>query len=191
MKTKELIRRLQEQDPSGEHEVCVDNMDIVSVYAEPAYWDGRLQVLERDEDGKIIGARYETEGFKITIEARSISEILFDCPEFPVCYDKLRPDQIEDYKKYDQDIIDHGERITYETNLSFFTDWAREQCDKIGFDDPTINGMSPQFALHHKDKIFPEFNMCEKSILDQLHEHWEKCVKVTVNNGFLRLEYDE
>jgi len=28
MKVKELIRRLQEADPSGEIEACVDNIDI-------------------------------------------------------------------------------------------------------------------------------------------------------------------
>ena len=48
MKSKELIRLLQEEDPSGEVEVCVQNFDILGIHTEPAYWDGSLQVLMRD-----------------------------------------------------------------------------------------------------------------------------------------------
>ena len=45
MKTKDLIKRLHECDPSGELDVCVDNEDINSVHAMEAYYDGKLQVL--------------------------------------------------------------------------------------------------------------------------------------------------
>lgn len=49
MKTKKLIELLNQCDPSGELEVCLDNIDICSVGREPAYYDGALQVLIRND----------------------------------------------------------------------------------------------------------------------------------------------
>ena len=48
MKTSELIRLLQEADPSGEVECCIDNHDIYSVELWPAFYDGALEILVRD-----------------------------------------------------------------------------------------------------------------------------------------------
>ena len=90
MKTKELIKLLQEQDPSGELECCVGNVDIFGVYIEPAYWDGALQVLVRDESKKpyynVVGAKYITEGNKITISTHSIMDALSENDNLPVEY---------------------------------------------------------------------------------------------------------
>ena len=36
MKSKELIQLLQEEDPTGEVEVCVNNVDIYFLSTEPA-----------------------------------------------------------------------------------------------------------------------------------------------------------
>ncbi len=55
MKTKELIRQLQREDPSGELECCVDNSDIFFVEHLPAYYDGCLEVLVRDKSSELKG----------------------------------------------------------------------------------------------------------------------------------------
>jgi len=68
VKVKELIRLLQEEDP--EAEACVHNADIESVYAAQAYWDGRLQVLERDAEGYVVGGKYTSNGWKVNISRR-------------------------------------------------------------------------------------------------------------------------
>jgi hypothetical protein len=76
MKTKELIRLLQEQDPSGELECCVYNVDIHCVECLPAFYDGSLQVLKRDHSKNpyynVIGAAYVDQGHKIVIKPLSI-----------------------------------------------------------------------------------------------------------------------
>ena len=79
MKTKELIRLLQEADPTGEEEVCVNNEDILDVGTEPAYWDGTLQILERDEKlspyYNVVGATFKREGCKVSIFTHGIRSI--------------------------------------------------------------------------------------------------------------------
>jgi len=87
MKTKELIRLLQEADPSGEEDVCIDNEDIHFVELNEAYWDGCLQVLTRDESTEyynVIGAKYTSKGFKINLRTLSIEEAMLNDPELPV-----------------------------------------------------------------------------------------------------------
>lgn len=84
MKTKELIYLLQQEDPSGEFECCIDNKDIHYVARMPAYYDGRLEVLKRDVNGKIIGVKITGSGMKIKIHSFSIEDLLFDNPEFPI-----------------------------------------------------------------------------------------------------------
>lgn len=44
MKTKELIKKLMEADPSGEIECCINNLDIHFVRLDPASYVGALQV---------------------------------------------------------------------------------------------------------------------------------------------------
>ena len=87
MKTNELIRQLQLADPGGELEACVDNIDIHFVSREPAYYDGKLEVLIRDPKEKyynICGAEFRREGYKIQIQTLSIRDALWENPDLPI-----------------------------------------------------------------------------------------------------------
>lgn len=71
MKSKTLIEMLQKADPTGNEEVCVGNVDIHFVETMPAYYDGTLQVLERNEELEcynIIGAKYRRSGVKFNTD---------------------------------------------------------------------------------------------------------------------------
>jgi len=77
MKTKKLIAELQNIDPTGENEVCVENKDIHFVEAIEAYWDGRLQLLIRDPDEyyyNVIGGKVTQKGSKIKIHTMGIED---------------------------------------------------------------------------------------------------------------------
>lgn len=90
MKTKDLIARLNEIDPTGEGEVCVGNEDVYTVVAKPCYWDGCQQILERDDTipyYNVIGARYRSSGTKICIEPLSVEDAIGSDPELPVTYE--------------------------------------------------------------------------------------------------------
>lgn len=88
MKTKELIRQLQKEDPSGEEEVCVGNRDIHFVERLPAFYDGPLQVLIWKDD-EIVGAKITQEGYKIRIHTKDIESLIDDKPDIPVEFDGL------------------------------------------------------------------------------------------------------
>ncbi len=87
MKTKDLIAELRNQDPSGELNVCVGNVDILFVHREPAYYDGPLQVMERDPTERY----YDVKGFdivysgeKVQIQTHSWKDALLDTPDMPI-----------------------------------------------------------------------------------------------------------
>lgn len=90
MKTKELIRRLQEADPSGEAECVVDNHDIYFLDTVEGYWDGHHEVLVRDEAEQhffnVIGAKISGRGRKVRLNVLPIEEVMlgFNMPDLPV-----------------------------------------------------------------------------------------------------------
>jgi hypothetical protein len=91
MKTRDLIARLMEADPSGELECCIHNEDILGVMVQPAYWDGCLQVLTRDPAlagfYDVAGGRFVSAGAKVVITPLGIEDALMDALEMPVEFD--------------------------------------------------------------------------------------------------------
>lgn len=93
MKTTELIKLLQEIDPSGTSEVCVANEGIAYLEHLASYYDGRLQsVSKRNEYGHPIESTIKANGGKIVIHTVDLSEmyinsILYYCKEYPIEYD--------------------------------------------------------------------------------------------------------
>jgi hypothetical protein len=80
MKSKDLIKQLQELDPTGDVEVCVGSVDIFTAMRVPAYYDGALEVLIRDDSKKpyydVTGVKITYEGEKINLQTLSISDVL-------------------------------------------------------------------------------------------------------------------
>ncbi len=104
MKTKELIRRLQEADPEGEFECCVDNEDIHFLEVIPGYYDGRLQTFVRDPahagSFDIVGAKVTGRGTKIKIRHLGIGDLLCDMPEMPVDTSEAGEEWAQKVEKY-------------------------------------------------------------------------------------------
>jgi hypothetical protein len=81
MKTNELIRQLQHVDPTGDKEVCIDgSADIFAIYESEAYWDGRLNVLVRDESKKpfydVVGVKIIHSGTKIVLQSIGAEDVI-------------------------------------------------------------------------------------------------------------------
>ncbi len=82
MKSKELIRLLQREDPTGETEVCIGNSDILGVARLPAWYDGLLEVFFREHpEGYPVGGAFVREGDKINLQAWSIDDCIWDFPD--------------------------------------------------------------------------------------------------------------
>ena len=87
MKTKDLIKLLNEVDPSGEMDCVVNNVDIFTAYGVVSYWDGCKQLLIRDETKdcyNVVGAEYRSDGWKVQIETMSISDAMLNNDDLPV-----------------------------------------------------------------------------------------------------------
>lgn len=122
MKSKELIKILQELDPEGNIEVSVGNVDIIDVELLPAYYDGYLQVLKKDlsktDCYNIIGLEFKTNGNKIVISPYNIEDYIMDhhakLDKLNITFDHDDPskwllDRIENYK---QKAIEFDKRLT-------------------------------------------------------------------------------
>lgn len=67
MKTKDLIKMLQEEDPTGECHVRLNGSEpIIWVESKPGYWDGPYNYIENGEDNKPTWVT-STKGNKIDI----------------------------------------------------------------------------------------------------------------------------
>ena len=81
MNTGDLIKLLQEADPSGELPITVHGNDVWFVEVEPGYYDGPYEQLVRDETKEgynIIGAQYRQDGEKLRIHLYGIEDLLLD-----------------------------------------------------------------------------------------------------------------
>jgi hypothetical protein len=93
LKTKDLIKRLTELDPTGEEECCIANEDIFSVETHPAYYDGPLEILHRSKNVRsynIESAEMKTTGNKIVLKSLSVENAIYQNPDLKVQTDDLR-----------------------------------------------------------------------------------------------------
>ena len=63
MKTKDLIKLLQEEDPTGEAIVIGADGEVNTAIGLPWYYDGKPGIMMRDSDNKVIGYQQIDESF--------------------------------------------------------------------------------------------------------------------------------
>jgi len=100
MKTKDLIRKLQEADPSGELNVRINGGPISFVEEKEGYWDGTYNYLEKDKTGKPIWVQ-STKNHKVDIYTME----LFD---FVEKYDG-NLDEVLKHIRIEYDYVDGGQ----------------------------------------------------------------------------------
>lgn len=195
MKTKKLIKLLQDADPTGEEEVCVNNVDIFTVHPEPAYWDGTLQILERNEASEyynVIGARYKRSGSKINISILSITDA--------ICEDtKLKVDYSELSEHRQKEVIDaHNKlRIWYENmenkhEEQYFVQWAKDKALELTEDIEEINDLAKNFfknqEITSQTKLPVGGVQIGKSYVDTRKSQWNDMFEVSIVDGFLSIQ---
>lgn len=196
MKSKELIRQLIENDPSGETEVCVGNVDIHFVSCEPAYYDGSLQVLIRDETNpyyNITGAKYKRKGNKVQIHTLSISDVVIDNVNCVIDYSELPTDQAERTKKSHEELKKWYVDMTNRLELESFINWAKDEAKLLTEDIEDIEGTATFLFnknKHCKDTPLPGDGKVPlgKSYNETRIEQWKSQYEVSIKNGFLVME---
>ena len=200
MKTKELIRQLQEADPSGELECCVDNADIFAVWPEEAYWDGCLQMLIRDQAKApyydVIGAKVTSKGTKVRIRPMNISDAIFNDHTLPIEYDCGEQRKKEKEAYYEKERAE-SIRISNDVECGFLQQYMEKKHpgiskqkvhdfyyeSKMSHDDPM-----PEDILHHKlpkDKDGLEWT---PSWYERRCMQWDREIEVEVDDGVWTLK---
>lgn len=178
MKSKELIRLLQKEDPSGEVEVCVGNVDISWVGSVPAYYDGPQQVLNRNEKGKKIGGKYCRSGNKVQIHLWAFSELIWDYKDAVIDYSELDEERQKSYKENHEKIRDAAKNCDYKLELENFTKWAKEKAKLlIDDDDDGIVEVAKDFFdanITPYDRIPDDIPIIMESYVSRRHKQWDR-----------------
>lgn len=197
MKTKELIRRLQEEDPSGEIEVCVGNVDIHFVERMPAYYDGSLQVLKRDENNKyynIVGGKYVRNGEKVSIHILSITDAISNAcsvdRKFDVDYSQLSEQSAKSTQKAHADLIEWHRKLDIEHEQGYFLKWAKQEAAKLTEDTEDIDDIAHAFFAKNVSPTDPLPGggiPLGYSYVTTREMQWGQKFEVVVVEGFLKI----
>lgn len=127
MKTKELIKLLQEADPEGECVVysngygpiyCLENL--------PGYYDGPCPILIQDPANapyyNVVGYKFSNSQPKLRLRSLDLEDALLNDPDLPVEYEDMDEDDLNRYKESENKIRSEMKRIHAETDA-----WAKSQ----------------------------------------------------------------
>lgn len=184
MKTKELIKLLQEADPSGEVEVCIGNADIHFVEILPAYYDGRLQVLQRNPDinaYNITGAKLFENGDKIVLHPLSIFDAIWNDPDLPIDYSDLSKESAERYKYAHDKTKFEAKELENKIELGYFIEFVAEKANKITDDLINLEEIARDFFVENLKTfdLFPfDLNTSGESYVSLRKSQWEKTINV-------------
>ncbi len=184
MKTKELIRLLQEEDPTGEEHVVVGNVDISGVCKEPAYWDGSAQMIIRDEKGTPIGGKYCREGNKIQISTLDFNTLIWDRPDIPMDYSELDEARQKSYAENHAKVRQKAKDCDYELELENFTKWA---LSKTTQNTELVKVVAKNFFdgnLTPYDDMPPDIPIIGESWNSRRHKQWDQQLEVSLDMGF-------
>lgn len=177
MKSKELIRLLQDLDPTGEEECCIENLDIHFVTKEPANYDGPYQVLVRDQSKvncyDIMGVKYVSKGDKIQFYTLSAEAVIYYDPEVLI-------DTTEAPKKANQ-VVQYKENKNQSEFATFLMAVQRKVLGK--FDNVAIKATQAwdRHKLSYKTK-FPAFESgYHESYFNKRDRQWKRELKILVN----------
>lgn len=202
MKTKDLIALLQKEDPSGELECCIGNADITSVYTNPGYWDGCLQILERNEKGQITGGKFASGQTKVVLRYYSIRDCVVDNPSFKVSFDgeyseKHYAERVEEWRKYGINLQNDVERDIFVRYMmkrlnnfeDAYTDDIKEASIKFYNENLSYDDEMPKDILTRREKrdgyeVIPSW-------ADRREAQWDREVMATIVDGAVVLTKSE
>lgn len=115
MKSKDLVKRLLELDPTGETPVVIGNCAVYRIEPMPAYYDGCVMDLVRDPQKTgsydVIGVKFIERGDKINLESLDMDDVTSLSVETGIepvldLSEITGQTRQERYKKYFEDSLD-------------------------------------------------------------------------------------
>jgi hypothetical protein len=187
MKTKDLIAALQKADPSGELECCVGNVDIHFVDTEPAYYDGSLQVLIRDESKKpyfdIVGGKYVDKGTKVVIHTFALSDLIFDFPDAKIDLSELSEGRRQRYEEHINKTRQKSLDIHNEIECGYFVKHIKNRVSEFTGETDIENLAKDFFAknLQWDNPLPTDIPWQGNSYVDRRNIQWEREIEVITN----------
>jgi len=183
MQTRELIKRLQEADPSGQEEVCVDNHDIWFVSSVNAFYDGALESLIRDGK-KIVGARRTRNGCKVLIRCLSIEEAIQNDPMLVIDYSELGQEMHQEYQGIDERSRKEILVIRRKTKHNHLLSHLYFQVpDLRKLDHDYVSATAMAFLIEKLEGVQFETKLGDPSIYDQEEVFWKKHIEICLALG--------
>lgn len=200
MKTKELIAELLKVDPTGEGEVCIGNSDVYFVEHLPAYYDGCLQRLIKDDDGHVIAGKFTGSGNKISIRPLSIYDAIFDDNKFPVTYEGMSEEKAASYEKSIAERRRQTDKIHDESEQSLFAMYMAKRLSPhdpaFDLDDDEIIKIARDFYaqnMYHEDPM--PADIAKLSIGHSWYSkrclQWDRGIAVDLADGKLILGFTD
>ena len=194
MKSKEVIRLIQEIDPTGEIEVCVGNEDIHFIDRVAAYYDGCLRVLVRDPGKEpyydVVGIKYVSKGDKIDIHTLSVKDVIWEDPDVPIDYSGLGKAQAAHYLELNEKDRAEVVKLLRDSELKLFLRWANDTARTAfpGLPEYPVQGPAEGFFdgnLGSEDPL-PEVEAREgseghkvyDSYVDRRKKQWDASIRI-------------
>lgn len=197
MKTKELIQRLNEADPGGDAECCINNHDILYVESMPAWYDGKLEILDRDKsiDGyNVIGARVVASGQKIKIHSHSIEDMIGVSHKLPVDLSDIKNTTIiKAYEAMIEQFRKDAIAVKHDAALWSFRLFIEKKVKEAGvrLNESMIEGAARTFFDNNlsDDDAMPA-DICEKQLswTDRRHMQWDRELSVSVTDSSIEIK---
>ena len=126
MKTKDLIKLLQEEDPSGETHVRIQGGAISHCEGKPGYWDGPYSYF--DENGVYV---MSTKDYKIDIITRDVDDVIWDLVETDTeLKEKIRVEYDYCDKTREENVWKHVEEEA-QSAKEFNDKLQKEYCERV------------------------------------------------------------
>lgn len=159
MKSKVLIAKILELDPTGEVECSIGNCDIYYLDRLPAYYDGRLQVLKYDESKapyyNVIGGEYRSSGSKIALKELSFSDALRNDDKFEIDYSNLHAtaESLQRYKEADDAIRKSSTRLHSDIEHEGFIKWGKNQAESTNLHFEDLESHLTNFYTNNQEYL--------------------------------------
>jgi hypothetical protein len=189
--TSKLIELLQKADPSGQTEVCVGNVAIVAVSGLPAYYDGPLQVIERNAEGRFSSAKFVRSGSKINIFTRSVASVISDYTNFPIDLSELSEGDRRAYTASIEKIRQANRDLEETMELENFIKWVRDRA--IQFvpadtdQDDYLKDLASEFFQAHLSPTDLLSMDSKGSYVDCRKQQWDQEIEITFDGFDLHL----
>lgn len=188
MKTFELIKQLQEQDPEGQSDVVVGGNPVTFVQNLPGYYDGRFLRLIY-ENGKLVGAKYCAKDRKVNIYTWDLDSALLDNPDLPVdCSEATHYESSVQKMRLDNiGILDKIERDAFKEFVVTVSTVSGNVFNGLQSSfDYQINYWYDTLGISWRDPLpkYPDYGL---SVHDRRLNGWKERFEVLVENDVLTI----